>query len=115
MLDSDLQFKPTDPLQYKPGTFDRWGAIENFHTYGGQDTHAHSHFDHSDASLVNASDLNDLSQFDKLLGCRMAIAKCQALMALKQSGTKWDEGVRQFFADEVFELSKGVTAANSQV
>lgn len=45
----------------------------------------------------------------------MAIDKCQALMALKQSGKKWDDGVRQFFEDNVFKLSDDATPANNEV
>lgn len=104
-----------DPLKFKPGTTDQWGAIENFHTYGGQDENSHSHYDHSEDLLTDASNLSDLGQFDRLIGCRIAIEKCKALMALKQAGQKWDDGVRSYLDSDVFALSPNATPANNQV
>ena len=94
---------------------DRWGAIENFHTYNGQDEHDHAHYDHPDTKLQDPNNLGNLSQFDSLIGCRMAIEKCRRLVELRNAGTKWDEGVRQFFDDEVFALAPGATPSNAEV
>ncbi|KAF7563162.1 hypothetical protein G7046_g953 [Stylonectria norvegica] len=104
-----------NPLRYKPGTADRWGEIENFHTYGGQDENLHSHYDHPDDKLPDPRNLGDLSQFDGLIGCRMAVEKCQGLLKLKQAGTKWNEGVEAYLNKDVFALSPKVTAANNEV
>lgn len=103
------------PLKYKPGIADRWGPIENFHCYGGQNTDAHSHFDHSNESIPDPHRLSDLAQWDGLLGCRDAVDKCVEFMSLKQAGKKWDDGVRKFFDDGILKLSETATPANSQV
>ncbi len=105
----------TDPLKFKPGTTDDWGAIENFHTYGGQNGNAHSHYDHSDDKLPDSGNLGNLAQFDGLIGCRVAIEKCKALLTLKQAGKKWDDGVREYLDGDVFALSPKATPANSNV
>lgn len=105
----------TDPLKFKPGTTDQWGTIETFHTYGGQNETAHSHYDHSDDLLPDAGNLGDLAQFDGLIGCRMAIEKCKALMVLKQAGKKWDDGVKDYLDGDVFALSPKATPANNLV
>ncbi|KAL8782840.1 MAG: hypothetical protein Q9195_009561 [Heterodermia aff. obscurata] len=103
------------PLKFRAGAVDQWGAIENFHTYGGQDEKAHSHFDHSNDRLPNADHLDDLAQFNGLIGCRLAIEKCKGLMALKQAGKAWDDGVRSYLDGDVFMLSPKATPANNQV
>lgn len=105
----------TDPLKFKTGMVDQWGAIENFHTYGGQDENAHSHFDHARDPLLDAGHLGDLAQFDGLIGCRVAIEKCKGLMALYQAGKTWDGGVRDYLDGDVFVLSSNATPANNQV
>lgn len=94
---------------------DLWGPIENFHTYGGQDEGSHSHYDHGSESLPDPDNLSDLSQFNGLIGCRMAIEKCQGLLKLKQAGTKWSEGVEAYLSGDVFELSRTATGANNEV
>lgn len=94
---------------------DQWGAIENFHTYGGQNKDAHSHYDHSDDWLIGSGDLGKLAQFDGLIGCRIAIEKCKPLMALKQAGKKSDDGVRAYLDGDVFALSRNATPPNNQV
>ncbi|KPM43290.1 hypothetical protein AK830_g3276 [Neonectria ditissima] len=104
-----------NPLVYKSGTTDRWGAIENFHTYGGQDENLHSHYDHPNDKLPDPGNLGDLSQFDGLIGCRMAVEKCQGLLKLKQAGTKWKEGVEAYLDGDVFALSPTASPANNEV
>ncbi|KAG9853766.1 hypothetical protein KCU98_g2812, partial [Aureobasidium melanogenum] len=112
-----LDKQSDDPLKFKPGTYDRWGPIENFHTYGGQDTNAHSHFDHSNDAIPNPGNLGDVSQFDGLVGCRMAVEKCKELIALKRAGKGWDDdhGVRKYLDEDVFALATQVSPANNQV
>ncbi|MCJ1282093.1 hypothetical protein MMC26_001416 [Xylographa opegraphella] len=104
-----------DSLKFKPGTVDQWGAIENFHTYSGQNEAAHSHYDYSNNPLSNSGNLGNLAQFDGFIGCHMAIEKCKGLMTLKQSGTKWNNGVKDYLDRDVFALSSRPTPANNQV
>lgn len=105
----------TDPLQFKAGVADRWGAIENFHTYNGQNEDGHSHYDHGTDNLSDPGNLSNLSQFDSLVGCRSAVDKCIGLMQLKHAGKKWDEGVRDYLDKEVFALATNASPANNEV
>ncbi|KAF4823451.1 hypothetical protein CGCTS75_v010342 [Colletotrichum tropicale] len=105
----------SSPLKFRQGTVDRWGAIENFHTYSGQDGMAHSHYDHATDGIPNPGDLSDLDQWNNLIGCRDATDKCKGLADLKHAGKKWDEGVRDYLDQEVFAVSPNATVANNRV
>lgn len=45
----------------------------------------------------------------------MAVDKCKGLMALKQAGKKWDDGVKGYLDGDVFAVSDRATPANCQV
>jgi hypothetical protein len=105
----------TDPLAFKKGTSDRWGAIETFHTYLGQDTSAHGHYDHSDEQIPDPAHLGVMAQWGALIGCGTAIEKCRGLIELKKAGKRWDDGVRKYLDEELFALSATVTGADNRV
>lgn len=94
---------------------DQWGEILNFHTYSGQNDGAHAHFDHADDKLSNAGHLDDLDQWNGLVGCRSAVDKCIGLISMKQAGQKWEDGVKQYLDQEVFAVSSDATPANNSV
>ncbi|KAF4445213.1 serine protease abc transporter b family tagd [Fusarium acutatum] len=107
----------TDPLRFQKGVADRWGAIENFHTYFGQNGSQHEHYDHTDDEIPDPNNLDNLDQWNDLIGCRDAVEKCKALALLKRAGKTWDEdkGVREFLDTEVFVLAEDATPANNHV
>ncbi|KAF4985857.1 hypothetical protein FGRMN_11073 [Fusarium graminum] len=102
-----------DPLKFKHGAADRWGAIENFHTYSGQDSDAHSHYDHASDGVPEPGNLGNLDQWNDLIGCRDAVDKCKDLAALARDGKKWEDV--KGFLEEVFTISPNARPANSQV
>ncbi|KAK7434399.1 hypothetical protein CaCOL14_013009 [Colletotrichum acutatum] len=96
-----------DPLKFKDGTADRWGPIQIFHTYYGQDSASHKHYDHFFDRIPDPEHLDNLEQWNNMIGCRDAVDRCKALAEKKLEGKKWegDDGVRQFLDTEVFALS----------
>ncbi|CAN9330380.1 unnamed protein product [Alternaria alternata] len=66
------------PLKMKPGVADRWGKIENFHTYRGQSSD-HGHYDHSDVQVEEWGNLGDLDKFNGMIGVRDGIDACITL------------------------------------
>lgn len=105
----------TDPLAYKPGTTDRWGAILNFHTYFGQNGDKHGHYDHPFDAIPDPEDLGNLDQWNGMIGCRDAVDKCIALARMRFEGKKWDDGVARFLDEEVFAVDERATPANNHV
>ncbi|KAH6680104.1 hypothetical protein F5X68DRAFT_193152 [Plectosphaerella plurivora] len=104
-----------DPLTYKPGTTDRWGAILNFHTYFGQNSDKHAHYDHPSDAIPEPENLGNLDQWNSLIGCRDAADKCVALARMRFEGKKWDDGVARFLDEDVFGVDEHATPANDHV
>ncbi|KAF4551908.1 Hypothetical protein D9617_12g037980 [Elsinoe fawcettii] len=106
-----------DPLTYKPGTIDRWGAILNFHTYFGQNDSQHAHYDHPSDGIPDPGNLSNLDQWNGLLGCGDAVDKCVALGTMWSTGRSWDgdDGVQRFLDQDVFPIDKDATPANDHV
>ncbi|KAF2216904.1 hypothetical protein CERZMDRAFT_64299 [Cercospora zeae-maydis SCOH1-5] len=103
-----------DPLKFQPGVADRWGPIENFHVYNGQDDNHHELYDHAESSIPEPGNLGNLDQFNWLIGCRDAVDKCCGLIELKKAGKTWDTGVRAYLDEVVFAVSSNATGANTQ-
>jgi hypothetical protein len=104
---------PADGIKYKPGVVDRWGAILNFHTYGGQGED-HGHYDHSSDGRVENMNLTDLESWNDLVGCRDGLDACIVLANYWTRKAPWDE-VSQWLDTKVFELSKDVTSGDNTV
>ncbi|KAK1521311.1 hypothetical protein CPAR01_14834 [Colletotrichum paranaense] len=106
-----------DPLKFKDGTIDRWGPIQIFHTYYGQDSASHKHYDHFFDRIPDPEHLDNLEQWNNLIGCRDAVDRCKVLVEKKLEGKKWegDDGVRQFLDTEVFALSGQEGQVNNKV
>ncbi|KAI4160368.1 MAG: hypothetical protein LQ342_005779 [Letrouitia transgressa] len=99
-------------IQFKPGTYGRWGSVISFHCYSGQDDDRHSHYD----SLEGVAPVpKQLSTFDKILGARDAIDKSAGLINFFTAQTKWEDGVKQFLEQDVFALAPNAKPANSDV
>lgn len=104
-----------DPLQFQPGVVDKWGPIENFHVYSGQDDDHHGLYDHANTPIPDPTNLANLDQFNSMIGCRDAVEKCRGLIELKKSGKTWETGVRTYLDEVVFSLSQEVTDADTRV
>ncbi|KAJ0327672.1 hypothetical protein COL5a_005642 [Colletotrichum fioriniae] len=107
----DLDGKDSEGFfRFKPGKFARLGPIITFHTYSGQ-SKRHAHYDES----KQPRSPRDLDSFNHIIGARDAIDKSIKLINFYAQKTKWEDGVRDFFADEVFVLDSNATLSNPQV
>ncbi|KAF2869591.1 hypothetical protein BDV95DRAFT_608435 [Massariosphaeria phaeospora] len=95
------------------GEADRWGAIRNFHSYGGQNTDQHKHFDHGEDDLGQVT-LNNPDSWNGLLGCRDGLDNCVILADYWHRKASWDE-VRPWLENKVFELSPHATPSNPDI
>ncbi|KAK1448224.1 hypothetical protein CCUS01_11807 [Colletotrichum cuscutae] len=108
---SDLDGKDGEGyFRFKPGKFARLGPIITFHTYSGQSSR-HARYDES----KQLRSPRDLDSFNHIIGARDAIDKSTKLINFYAQKTKWEDGVRDFFANEVFELDSSATSSNPQV
>ncbi|KAK1709180.1 hypothetical protein BDP67DRAFT_523302, partial [Colletotrichum lupini] len=97
-------------FRFKPGKFARLGPIITFHTYSGQ-SKRHAHYDES----KQPRSPRDLDSFNHIIGARDAIDNSIKLINFYAQKTKWEDGVRDFFANEVFVLDSNATLSNPQV
>ena len=99
-------------IQFKSGTYGRWGPIISFHCYSGQDSERHSHYD----SLEGAAPVpKQLSTFNKIIGARDAIDKSAELINLFTKEARWEDGAKQLLEQEVFALAPNAKPANKEV
>ncbi|KAJ3533474.1 hypothetical protein NM208_g7968 [Fusarium decemcellulare] len=93
-----------DPLKFKDGVADQWGPIKTFHTYYGQDSDSHKHYDHFSDDIPDPGHLDNLEQWNSMIGCRDAVEKCKVLAEKKLEGKRWEGkgGVEEFLDTEVF-------------
>jgi hypothetical protein len=108
------QFK-VPKLAMKLGVADRWGPIRNFHVYNGQDGNDHKHYDHYWNSIPQPEHLENLNQFNYLLGTRDAVDKCIELIQLRQAGKTWNTGIFEFFNTKVFALDEHAGDADHDI
>jgi hypothetical protein len=91
----------------------KFGGIQNFHCYDGQDEDKHGQFD-------TASDLHmepkNTDSFIPIVGAIDAIDKCAVLANYWEERRPWDgdKGVQQWLDREVFQLDHA-TKANKEV
>ncbi|KAL8714719.1 MAG: hypothetical protein Q9225_006511 [Loekoesia sp. 1 TL-2023] len=95
------------------GEADRWGAVLNFHSYGGQNEDQHKHFDHSSDDL-NRIDLSNPSSWNGLFGCRDGLDKCITLANFWNRNAPWSE-VYQWLDTTVFAISQDASPSNNRV
>jgi hypothetical protein len=100
--------------QFKPGTWGRFGEVENFHCYRGQDHDLHAKYDEIDASTL---DIDDLDTFNPLIGARDSVEMSGRLLALWRTQTRWDaaDGPKDLLTNTIFKLSPNVTPADTTV
>lgn len=98
---------------FKPGTYGRYGAVENFHCYRGQDSKAHDKYDEPPEGMRPTS----LESFNPLVGARNAITAGTRLLTMWQDQTPWGDpnGPEAYLRGTVFALSPNVTPADATV
>ncbi|GJC86302.1 hypothetical protein ColLi_09140 [Colletotrichum liriopes] len=96
--------------RFKAGKYAKLGPIITFHTYSGQ-SNRHSYYDGSKLNRVP----KNLDTFNNIIGARDGIDKSKKLINFFAEKTKWEDGVRDFFDNEVFALDPQVTFSNPQV
>ena len=106
----DLQ--PGSKSEFKPGTFAKLGAIENFHCYKGQSAE-HAHYDNW-APKFKPMEVANRESFDQLYGARMAAEAGIKLVDLWKKQTPWAGGASAFF-ETIFKLSPKATHSDNTV
>ncbi|MEU6223122.1 papain-like cysteine protease family protein [Streptomyces sp. NPDC047042] len=99
---------------FKSGTHGRYGGIETFHCYSGQDSDAHNAYDKPAGELPH---IEDITSFDPLIGARDAVAASRTLLNMWHAQTPWDApgGPKEYLESTVFMLAPTATHANPDV
>jgi hypothetical protein len=99
--------------EFKPGTYGRFGEVENFHCYRGQDHKLHDKYDLPLASVQ----ADDLASFNYLLGGRDAIWASTRLLDMWQARVPWADlgGPKDFLEATIFKLAATATSADTTV
>ena len=100
----------------QPGTYGRWGPIQNFHTYLGQDGAAHARYDgpHTDEDFRQLH-LADLDSFNHLIGVRSGIEACIQFADFWHARTKWNNGVKQWLDEDLLRIDEHATGSDTTV
>ena len=99
---------------FKPGTYGKWGEVENFHCYRGQDSESHGKYDKPQGGTP---DPTNLSTFNSLLGARDAIEASIKLLNMWTANTPWEAagGPKELLEGVIFKLSAGVSPSDATV
>src|SRR5690606_33481801 len=99
--------------RFKPGTYGRWGAVENFHSYRGQSAEEHDRYD----SPPNTLRPTDLTSFNGMVGAREAVEVSSRVLSMWRAGTPWaaTDGPKEYLEGTVFAISPDATPADSTV
>jgi hypothetical protein len=100
--------------EFQPGTYGRYGEVENFHSYRGQDSSLHDKYDKPAAGTLRP---NDIDSFNVLPGARDAVDAGVLLLDMWNSGTPWaaSGGPKELLEGTVFKLSAVATPADSSI
>lgn len=102
-----------ETVSFKQGRPGRFGLIQNFHTYHGQDDHKHGLYDTIDDH--NQLKPNQPDTFDQVVGGRDSIDKCTKLATFWKERVKWEDGVYEWLDKDVFALAPDCTQSNTEV
>jgi hypothetical protein len=107
---ADRQAGSTD--QFKPGTWGRYGEIENFHCYKNQNDVLHSKYD-----TASGVDAGKADTFNPLIGARDALEASRKLLDMWHAGTAWAAagGPKAYLEGTVFKLAATATPADTTV
>ncbi|KAI0127362.1 hypothetical protein BJ170DRAFT_683210 [Xylariales sp. AK1849] len=99
-------------IRFKAGTYGIWGPILVFHTYKGQDSSRHRHYD--GLENVPLPIPNILTSYNDIVGARSAIDACVEFLNLFAEKAPWDD-VQNYLETSVFELDPHAKRSDSLV
>lgn len=113
VLNPDDVINPNKPTAFKAGTYVQLGPVENFHTYAGQGK-SHGHWDHWDKTKWGNMAPAAAASWNPLWGARMARDKGVELATFWKAGTKWQDGVQDWW-NQVFTFAANITPSDNSV
>ena len=110
----DLSGAPDDD-EFLPGKWGRYGAVENFHCYRGQNPDQHKKYDRPPKGIVLRPEFAD--SFNPLLGARDAVDASAKLLGMWNNQTPWDapDGPQAYLEGTVFKLAANAKPADNTV
>lgn len=102
------------PTEFKAGTYVQLGGVENFHTYAGQGKD-HGRWDHWNKNKWGNMAPASAASWNPLWGARTARDKGVELATFWKAGTKWQNGVKDWWLTQVFSFAANITPADSTV
>ncbi|MGW0594654.1 papain-like cysteine protease family protein [Streptosporangium sp. NPDC002607] len=99
--------------EFTPGTYGRFGDVENFHCYRGQDHKLHEKYDTPTATVR----VTDPSSFNSLLGARDAIKASTSLLEMWHAATPWAaaDGPKHLLEGTVFKIAATATPSDTTI
>ncbi|MBE3016083.1 hypothetical protein IL992_44095 [Microbispora sp. NEAU-D428] len=99
--------------EFTSGTYGRFGDVENFHCYRGQNHKLHEKYDRPIATLSAV----DPSSFNSLLGARDAIKASTSLLNMWHAATPWAaaNGPKHLLEGTVFKLAATATPSDTTI
>ena len=104
--------QPGSDDTFKSGTWGRYGEVEVFHCYKGQNEKLHSKYD-----TAVGVDPAKVDSFNPLIGARDALEASRKLLDMWQAGTAWEAagGPKAYLEGDVFKLSATPGPADTTV
>ncbi|KAG0306239.1 hypothetical protein BGZ98_002747 [Dissophora globulifera] len=99
------------PGFYSP---ERFGTISTYHTYSGQDSHEHEHFDYCKVPMEEINCAN-IAEFKDMDGATDAIHACTRLINYWINKTPWEGAVQDWFTNQLFVVGANATHSNTEV
>jgi hypothetical protein len=94
----------------KPG---RFGQVDTFHTYKGQDEDRHGLYDKPPKG--SNIDARNPASFEGTIGATDAIEQCTGLIQLWGNKTPWSPSVQEYLDSKVFGLVNVNNQSNTKV
>ncbi|KAG0300720.1 hypothetical protein BGZ98_008959 [Dissophora globulifera] len=92
----------------------RYGDILTYHTYSGQDSHAHEIYDYNKVPMKDINCAN-IDGFKDLDGTTDAIYACTKLIDYWINNTPWEGAMQAWLAHDLFRISPDATPSNTNV
>ncbi|KAG0306237.1 hypothetical protein BGZ98_002745 [Dissophora globulifera] len=95
---------------------ERFGTIATFHTYNGQDSHEHEHFDYN-RSITPIEKINcaNIAEFKDMVGATDAIHACTRLINYWMNKKPWEGAVQDWFTNQLFFVGADTTYSDPEV
>ena len=114
LLNPQDAINPQKPTAFKSGKYAILGQIENFHTYEGQGED-HGHWDHWDKDKWGPMTPSNPAAWNPLWGARMAAEKGVQLAERWKNGTKWENGMKDWWGTEIFPFAPNIKPSDATV